>query len=75
MPVKNKIKQFLDSRGVTPYQFERDAKIAHRTAYDLYNNPDQLPSSTVLTKICDAYKVQPGELLEWVEKEGSDRRL
>ena len=69
MPVKNKIKQFLDSMGVTPYQFERKAKIAHRTAYDLYNNPDQLPSSTVLTKICDAYEIQPGEILEWIKKD------
>lgn len=66
--MRNKIKQFLDDRGVTPYQFERDAGIAHRTAYDLYNNPEQIPSSTVLTKICDAYRVQPGELLEWVER-------
>lgn len=71
MSVRNKIKPFLDARGVTPYQFERQAKIAHRTAYDLYNNPDQLPSSTVLTKICDAYKCQPGELLEWVPSEES----
>uniref|UniRef100_UPI001D01A7DC helix-turn-helix domain-containing protein n=1 Tax=Nostoc sp. MG11 TaxID=2721166 RepID=UPI001D01A7DC len=39
-----------------------------RTAYDLYNNPDQLPSSTVLSKICDTYEVQPGEVLEWVPK-------
>jgi DNA-binding Xre family transcriptional regulator len=70
MPVKNKIKQFLDGRGITPYQFERDAGIAHRTAYDLYNNPSQIPSSSVLTKICDTYRVQPGELLEWVD-EGS----
>ncbi len=37
-------------------------------AYDLYNNPDQLPSSAVLSKICDAYEVQPGELLEWVKE-------
>lgn len=67
--MRNKIKQFLDSKGITPYQFERDAGIAHRTAYDLYNNPDQIPSSTVLSKICNTYEVQPGELLEWVKKE------
>ena len=66
--MRNKIKQFLDSKGITPYQFERDAGIAHRTAYDLYNNPKQIPSSTVLTKICDAYEVQPSELLEWVKR-------
>ena len=66
--MRNKIKQFLDSRGITPYKFRQDTGIAQRTAYDLYNNPEQIPSSTVLDKICDAYEVQPGELLEWVKK-------
>lgn len=64
--IRNKIKQFLDSRGITPYQFEKQAKIAHRTAYDLYNNPLQIPSSSVLDKICSTYNIQPGDILEWV---------
>jgi DNA-binding Xre family transcriptional regulator len=64
--VKNKIKQFLNQRGITAYQFRKDVGIAQRTAYDLYNNPEQLPSSTVLSKICDTYQVQPGEILEWI---------
>ncbi|MCG6138840.1 MAG: helix-turn-helix transcriptional regulator [Nostoc sp. LLA-1] len=68
MSVKNKIKEFLHERGITAYQFRKEVGIAQRTAYDLYNNPNQLPSSTVLSKICDAYEVQPGELLEWVPK-------
>jgi DNA-binding Xre family transcriptional regulator len=67
MTVINKIRQFLDERGVTPYRFQKAVGIATGTAYALYNNPDQLPSSTVLSKICDTYKVQPGELLEWIE--------
>lgn len=65
MPVKNTIKKFLDDRGVTPYRFQKDCGIAANTAYSLYNNPGQLPSSTVLSKICDAYEVQPGDLLVW----------
>lgn len=67
MPVKNRIKLFLDSRGITPYKFKKDVGIAQRTAYDLYNNPDQLPSSPVLSKICDTYKVPPGQILDWVD--------
>lgn len=68
MPMKNKIKQFLDSRGITPYKFRQDTGVAQRTAYDLYNKSEQLPSSTVLEKICSTYEVQPGELLEWVKE-------
>lgn len=67
--MKNKIKQFLDARGITPYRFKQDVGIAQRTAYDLCNNPSQIPSSTVLAKICDTYRIQPGEILEWVADE------
>jgi hypothetical protein len=69
MPVKNKLKQFLDSEGITPYRFKLDVGIAQKTAYDLYNNPGQLPSSTVLSKICDAYQIQPCKILEWVAEQ------
>ncbi|MEO1185359.1 MAG: helix-turn-helix transcriptional regulator, partial [Cyanobacteria bacterium J06636_27] len=31
-----------------------------------YNNPTQVPHTTVLSKICDRYEIQPGEILEWV---------
>jgi DNA-binding Xre family transcriptional regulator len=75
MPVKNKIKSFLDNRGITPYQFRKTVGIAQRTAYDLYNNPGQLPSSTVLTKICDTYEIQPSELLEWVKRQTEDEAI
>jgi len=72
MAVINKIKTFLDERSVTPYRFRIDVGIAQRTAYDLYNNSGQLPSSVVLSKICDTYKVQPGEILEWVPSENDE---
>jgi DNA-binding Xre family transcriptional regulator len=71
MPVKNCIKEFVDSRGITVYQFRKDTGIAQRTAYDLYKNPWQLPNASVLTKICDTYQIQPGVLLAWVSP---DRR-
>lgn len=69
MPVYNKIKKFLDSRKLTPYRFREDVGIANKTAYDLCNNPKQVPHTTVLSKICDHYEIQPGEILEWVPLE------
>jgi DNA-binding Xre family transcriptional regulator len=66
MPVRNTIKAFIDKRGITPYQFGKETGIAQRTAYALYNNPEQRPSPSVLDKICDFYQVQPGLFLEWV---------
>lgn len=70
--MRNTIKRFLDSRGITPYQFRKDTGVAQRTAYDLYNNALQIPSSTVLEKICSTYEIQPGEILEWVKDDKDD---
>ena len=64
--MKNKIKEFCDGRGMTPYRFYKNVGLAPKTGYDLYNNPCQLPSSTVLSKICDFFCVQPNDILEWV---------
>jgi DNA-binding Xre family transcriptional regulator len=71
MPVINKIKPFLDSRNITRYRFGKAVGISQTTAYTLYDNPEQLPSSTVLSKICDTYGVQPNEVLEWVKGEAA----
>ena len=66
MPVQNKLKAFLADRKITRYQFGKAVGLAPSTAYNLYKAPDQIPSSTVISKICDLYQVQPSELLEWV---------
>lgn len=68
MPMKNHIRDLIDRKGISVYQFRKDTGIASRTAYDLYNKPEHLPSPDVLRKICDAYEVQPGVILEWVPK-------
>ena len=47
--VRNKVKEFLESRGLTVYRFQKDTRIARRTAYDLTNKPDQLPAQPVLS--------------------------
>lgn len=65
--MRNKIKRFLGEREISVYRFQRDTGISQRTAYDLCSNPDQLPGSNVLSKICDAYRVQPNEILEWID--------
>ncbi|ABW33387.1 helix-turn-helix domain-containing protein [Acaryochloris marina] len=65
MPMINTVKEFLDSRGITPYALGGDAGISKTTAYALYKNPDQLPSPDVLRKICDTYEIQPGLLMKW----------
>lgn len=67
MPMKNKLKQFIETRQISTYRFVRDCGISDTTGYSLINNPDQIPSSKVLVAICEHYKVQPNEILELVE--------
>jgi len=75
MSMKNKIKAFIDSNPeLTIYGFRQKTGIANKTAYDLYHNPGQYPSREVMNKICKAFNIQPGDLLEWVpEEEVADR--
>jgi DNA-binding Xre family transcriptional regulator len=65
MAVKNTIQEFLKQRGLSVYKFQKDTGLAQRTAYDLHNDPDRVPSADVMEKICRAYKVQPGDFLVW----------
>lgn len=69
MPVINKIQLFIDRRNITRYRFMKDTGVAQRTAYDLCSNPLQLPSPDVVRKICEAYEIQPNEIMEWLPKE------
>jgi len=64
--MRNRIKELVDSRGLTVYQFWKATGISRTTAYDLYKDPSQYPGKNVMDAICDTYKVQPGELLVWI---------
>jgi len=67
MAMRNRLREFVDSQGVSVYAFRDKTGIANKTAYDLVNKPSHIPSAAVLQKICDAYQIQPGLILEWVE--------
>ncbi|NDJ16927.1 helix-turn-helix domain-containing protein [Myxacorys almedinensis] len=66
MTVKNTIKAFIEKRGITVYRFRKDVGVAQSTAYDLVNNSGRIPNADVLDKICTAYEIQPGEIIEWI---------
>jgi DNA-binding Xre family transcriptional regulator len=69
MAVKNQVKAFVDSLGITRYQFWKETELAQNTAYRLYDDPTYIPGALVLNKICTTYQdkgVQPGDLLAFV---------
>jgi len=73
MPLRNRIKVFIDSKGITRYQFCKDTGLTQNTGYRLYNDPDYIPGSDALLKICKAYKIQPGILIEYLEEDDGNQ--
>ena len=74
MPVVNTLKAFVDEKDITIYQFCKKTGIALNTGYNLYNNPEQRPSPSVIEKICDYYECQPCELMKWIKKNDSKQQ-
>ena len=67
MAVINRIKEFLDSRGVTSgYQFWKETGLPQSTAFRLYGDRNVYPSKKVASIICSTYNVEPGEFLGYV---------
>jgi DNA-binding Xre family transcriptional regulator len=67
MAMRNRIRQIVDGRGITPYEFWKRTGIGSQTtAYALYNNPEQYPGKNVMNAICETFRLQPGEVIEWV---------
>lgn len=66
MPVRNKIKELIESRGITPYRFWKDTGLSQPTAYRLCRNTQDVPTGDVLEAICKAYDLQPGDLLVYI---------
>jgi DNA-binding Xre family transcriptional regulator len=67
MVLKNRVKEFTESKGLTIYKFVQQTGIAMSTGYKLSQNPSHLPSITVLQAICDRYEIQPNEIVYWID--------
>lgn len=72
MTVRNRLKAFIEEKGITVYKFRKDTGVSQGTAYDLVNDPTRIPNADVLNRICEAYRVQPGEVLEWIPDKPTD---
>ena len=66
LAIRNRVRQFVEDRGITIYRLREDTKISNTTVYALANNPEQIPDAGTMDAICRAYGCQPGELLEYV---------
>jgi len=69
MPMRNKVKQLVDDRNLSVYEFRKQTGIANKTAYDLYNHPGQYPNKNVMEAICRTFNVQPADVIEYVKND------
>jgi len=67
MAMINKLKEFLEKREESVYSLRQKTGIANATAYHLVNDSSAIPNGAVLSKICQAYRVQPCAFLEWID--------
>lgn len=67
MMIVNTLDTFLEKRGVkTAYRFQKDTGLAEATARRLFKRRDVFPDKSSIAKICEAYRVKPGEFLDYV---------
>lgn len=67
--LKNRIKSLLKSRNISAYRFIKETGIGATLGYQLARDPTKIPSTVIISKICDTYKVQPSDIIYWIEKE------
>lgn len=66
MAVQNTLKRFIQEKNISVYRFRKDVDVSQSTAYDLVNDPSRIPNGDVLNRICETYRIQPGEILLWI---------
>lgn len=65
--LKNRIQSLLKSRRITAYRFIKETGIGATLGYELARDPAKIPSVAIIEKICDTYKIQPSEIIDWIE--------
>lgn len=70
MALRNRVKEFLQERKLSAYQFIKDTGISATTGYELARNPSHLPAIASLDKICDTYEIQVSEIVVWEKSDG-----
>lgn len=66
--VRLKVAELMRMRGMTAYRLSRGSGLAYPTAYRLSQASGLFGRLEVdtLNRLCEFFRVQPGELIEWV---------
>lgn len=67
MPIRWRLKEILDARGITPYRLAQLCELQVPTVYRIVNATEiKHIDARTLAKFCAALELQPGDLLAFV---------
>ncbi|MGL5922213.1 helix-turn-helix domain-containing protein [Chroococcidiopsis sp.] len=64
--VLNNLKELIDARGITRYQFWKETEFNKATAYRLYDEPEYIPGREVMERIAEVYGWEPKEYIVYI---------
>ena len=73
MAIRLRVKEVARKRGFSMGKLQRDADVAYNTVKRMYKNPFHVITTETLGKLAKALGVPPGELIEEVSDDESQR--
>jgi DNA-binding Xre family transcriptional regulator len=66
--VRLRVAEMMRDRGITAYRLSRGSGLAYPTAHRISQPSGRFGRLEVdtLNRLCEFFRVQPGELIEWV---------
>ena len=61
--IQNTLDALLSQRDLTIPKLSKISDIKEVTLYNLVNNPDVVPTATILAKLCRVFEITPGTLI------------
>ena len=75
MAVRLRVKEIAREKGISMGKLQRDADVAYNTVKRMFKDPFYITTTETLGKLARALGVSPGELIEEVPDEESDRSV
>ncbi len=73
MAIRLRVKEVARKRGFSMGKLQRDADVAYNTVKRMYKNPYHVITTETLGKLARALGVPPGELIEEISDDESQR--
>jgi DNA-binding Xre family transcriptional regulator len=73
MAVRLRVKEIAREKGISMGKLQRDADVAYNTVKRMFKDPYYITTTETLGKLARALGVQPGDLIEEVSDDDSQK--